>query len=67
MQLVKRKIGGVVGVLMDTKEDPDDPLNAICEVAFGFLTPLDAENNKVPFSEWEKVERSHLTYISGTS
>ena len=65
--LVKRKIGGVVGVLISTTPIDEDHSKFLCGVAFGFLSKLDAEANKSSTTEWTEVHSDHIELLSQIS
>ena len=61
--LVKRKIGGLTGVLMSaTAIDKSSEYH--CEVAFGFLTKADALANKKFDTDWAIVESHQIEFLS---
>ena len=45
--LVKRKVVGVIGVLMALAPDEQKQTGFMCEVAFGYLTKVDAKKIKL--------------------
>lgn len=63
--LVKRKVGGVIGVLMASAPAEGEQTGFACEVAFGYLTIDDAQQNKAYGTKWENVHSCHLEMIGG--
>jgi hypothetical protein len=64
--LVKRKIGGLVGVVMNQTPDEVSQSGFICEVAFGYMSKSDANQNKKFGEVWPEVHSDHLKAINDT-
>ena len=63
--LVRRKVGGVVGVLMALEPDEQTDKGYMLEIAFGYLTKFDAQKNKTFSTHWANVHSSHIEIIGG--
>ncbi|WP_444993898.1 hypothetical protein [Aliikangiella sp. IMCC44359] len=61
--LVRRKVGGVVGVLMASEPDEQTNKGYMLEIAFGYLTKFDAQINKSFSTQWAIVHCSHIEII----
>ena len=62
-KLVKRKIGGLVGVIMNSRKDDNRRNSYIYDVAFGFLTTQDAKVGRGSSNTWTQVHSDHVEFI----
>ncbi len=62
--LVRRKIGGVVGVIMASNPGEKGRTGIFCEVAFGYLTKTDAQINKTSTTKWPMIHSNLLEFIN---
>ena len=61
-RIVKRKFGDIVGVVMESKEDPQRSSGLLCKIAFGYMTVQDAK--VLNPSKWINVNSNDLVFLN---